>query len=232
MRNAALSKQFWFMAVVGAFLVASDAEAQLRSLRGGRMQRGARAAQQEEAADGEDEGRVKIERMPSPGKASMIRTPEFNVNVNGLQSPVSSRRREWALFEIKYSTSARWMDELTFTYHLLTKGKDDKGQLQFSYYTLAVRYQDIPKGDHMSCVALPPSQVERYGQPVALALEISGKSEVLAAEEKTSGMTLGKEWWKNSKIMDDPKLKRRNGLVDRSKTPFFLINSDDYEVVQ
>ena len=25
---------------------------------------------------------------------------------------------------------------------------------------------------------------------------------------------------------------RRNGLIDRSKTPFALINADDYEVVQ
>ena len=41
-----------------------------------------------------------------------------------------------------------------------------------------------------------------------------------------------KEWWKDSAVLDNPSVTRRNGLVDRSKTPFALINIDDYEVVQ
>ncbi len=55
---------------------------------------------------------------------------------------------------------------------------------------------------------------------------------VLASESPAGGMSLPKEWWKDSKVLDNPSVTRRTGLVDRSKTPFALINPDDYEVVQ
>ncbi len=222
------------LAVVGVFLAAGPAAAQQRRLsnlnnnnRGSSVNTNRGAAGDTAAA----EGSVKIERFPAPGKASMVRSPEFNVNANGLQPPLSARKREWALFEIKYSTSAKWMDELSFTYHVLTKGKDEKGADAFNYFTTTVRYVDIPKGEHMSAVALPPSTVERHGAPVALALEIVGDSNVLDSKSE-SAMSLPKEWWKDSKVMDDQRMHRRSGLVDRSKTPFALINPNDYEVVQ
>jgi len=182
------------------------------------------------AGAGASDERVRITRFPQPGKTSMVRTPNFNANVSGLQSSVTKRPREWALFEIKYSTGQKWTDELMFTYHVITKGKDDNGKDVYSYYTLTVRYIDIPKGEHMSCVALPPSLVERYGEPVSLALEIVGKDgTVLDSKQEGEG---SKEWWKDSRVLDQPNIKRRQGLVDRSKTPFALINADDYEVVQ
>ncbi|MBP5227567.1 MAG: hypothetical protein J6336_09300 [Kiritimatiellae bacterium] len=226
-----LRKGFVFF-VLGAVVAAGASYAQVRPLRGGQPA-AARGTARGAAANAADaDGKVKIERFPAPGKAAMIRTPEFNVNVSGLQPALSSKKREWALFEIKYSTAAKWTDELAFTYHVLTSGKDDKGKASFSYFTTTVRYIDIPKGDHMSCVALPPSLVERYGTPVALALEIVGKNDLLESRSETSGITLGKEWWKDSKVMDNPQLTRRNGLLDRSKTPFALINPNDYEVIQ
>jgi hypothetical protein len=185
------------------------------------------------------EDQVKITRFPPPGKTAMIRTPEFNYSVNNIQPRVSRKQREWALFEVKYETSSKWTDELKFDYHVMTKGKSEDGKDAYSYYTTNVRYIDIPKGDHMSCVALPPSLVERFGEPIALALEITGKDgAVLASEMLSTGIQLPKEWWRDSGVMDkrdaagNPFLTRRTGLVDRSKTPFALINPDDYEVVQ
>lgn len=205
------------------------AQSGLRPLSGGRGSRtfSRKTAGSEAAGDSKTE--VRIERFPAPGKAAMVRSPEYQVNVSGLQPQLSSRKREWALFEIKYSTGARWTDELAFTYHVMTRGKDDKGKEAFSYFTTTVRYMDIPKGPHMSCVALPPSLVERYGQPIALALEIAGRNDVLASQSEGS---LREGWWKDNKIMDDKRVTRRNGLLDRSKTPFALINVNDYEVVQ
>jgi len=186
-----------------------------------------------------DEETVKISRFPPPGKTAMVKTPEFSFSVNNIQPKVNRKQREWALFEVKYETSAKWTDELTFVYHVMTKGRDEQNKELFSYYTTTVRYIDIPKGDHMSCVALPPSLVERYGEPIAVALEITGKDgSVLASEALASGIQLPKEWWRDSNVMDkrdaagNPFLVRRNGLVDRLKTPFALINPDDYEVVQ
>ena len=48
-------------------------------------------------------------------------------------------------------------------------------------------------------------------------------------------------WWENDKFMNwqkkikgamEPMLERRQGLIDRSKTPFWLVNHADYELVQ
>ena len=192
------------------------------------------------AAGAASEGQVKITRFPPPGKTAMVRTPEFNFSVNNTQPRVNRKQREWALFEIRYETSAKWMDELKFDFHVMTKGKAEDGKADaYSYYTASVRYIDIPKGEHMSCVALPPSLVERYGEPIALALEVTGKEgTVLASEALATGIQLPKEWWRDSTVMDKrdaagaPFLVRRTGLLERSKTPFALINPDDYEVVQ
>jgi hypothetical protein len=175
---------------------------------------------------------VKIERMPPPNKTSVIRTPEFDYNVQNTMPKVSRKPREWALFEIKYSTTAKWTDELTFNYHVMTKGEDEERNEIYNYYTTVVRYIDIPKGEHMSCVAIPPSQVERYGEPVAVALEIVNKDGEICDSKTEINIKLPEEWWKNSTVLDNPKVKRRVGMIDRSKTPFALINIDDYEVVQ
>jgi hypothetical protein len=190
-------------------------------------------------AKGEKEDQVRITRFPPPGKTAIVKTPEFNFSVNNAQPRVSRKQREWALLEVKYETASKWTDELKFDYHVMTKGRNDEGKDAYSYYTASVRYIDIPKGDHMSCVALPPSLVERYGEPIALALEVTGKDgTVLASEALATGIQLPKEWWRDSSVMDkrdaagNPFLIRRSGLLERSKTPFALINPDDYEVVQ
>lgn len=181
----------------------------------------------------EKEAKVTIRRMPPPGKTAMVRTPEFSYNVQNTMPKTSKKPREWALFEVKYETDAKWLDELTFNYYVMTKCRNDEGKDAFSFYTATIRYIDVPKGEHMSCVAIPPSLVERYGEPVALALEVTGKDgAVLASESPAGGLTMPKEWWKDSKVLDNPSVTRRNGLVDRSKTPFALVNVDDYEVVQ
>lgn len=236
MRKMSFGWQALAVLAVAGMVFAADAQttkkSSLKNLRGGTATAGTGGAGADEGGSVE-EGKVEINRFPTPGKAGMIKVPEFQANVAGMQSPIGGRKREWALFEVKYSTGAKWTDELAFTYHVLCKGRDEKTKAEaFSYYTATIRYADVPKGPHMSCAVLPPNLVERYGEPVAVALEIMGKSEVLASQHAESGMTLPKEWWKDSKVMDDKRLTRRNGLVDKSKTPFALINLNDYEVVQ
>lgn len=187
------------------------------------------------AGKGEKAERVSIKRMPPPNKTAMVRTPEYGVNTSTAMPKVCKKQREWALFEVKYETDAKWLDELTFVYHVMTKGKNDEGKDAFSYYTTTVRYVDIPKGEHMSCVAIPPSLVERYGEPVAIALEVTGKDGTVLDSQSQSLISFpSKEWWADTKVMDNQNVPvvRRNGMVDRSKTPFALINTDDYEVVQ
>jgi len=183
------------------------------------------------ATAGED--KVEIKRVPPPNKTAMVRTPEFSYNVQNTVPKVTKKPREWALFEVKYETTAKWTDELAFTYHVMCRGKTEEGKDGYSYYTTTVRYIDISKGEHMTCVAIPPSLIERYGEPVSLAIEVVGKEgKILDSKSETLIPFPSKEWWKDSKVLDNPTVTRRNGMVDRSKTPFALINPDDYEVVQ
>jgi len=175
---------------------------------------------------------VEIKRMPPPNKTAMARTPEYNYNVQTPSPKVNKRPREWALFEVKYETGAKWTDELVFDFYVMAKGKTDEGKEAFSFYTTKIRYVDIPRGEHMSCAAIAPSLVERYGEPVAVALEITGKDGKIMDSKSETIMPFPKEWWKDSKVLDNPTVTRRNGMVDRSKTPFALVNPDDYEVVQ
>ncbi|MFO7936812.1 MAG: hypothetical protein R6V06_04300 [Kiritimatiellia bacterium] len=209
-----------FVALALAF-TGFEAQAQVRRL-------GAARASSEK----KDENRIRIERLPPPNKTAVVRTPEYDVQVQNTMRKITRRPREWALFEVKYSTSAEWTDELTFNFYVMTRGENEEKKEIFNFYTTTTHYIDIPKGDHMSCAAIPPSQIERYGEPVAVALEIVDKNGEIADSKSETSMRFPDEWWKNSKVLDSPKVKRRAGMVDRSKTPFALINIDDYEVVQ
>jgi hypothetical protein len=221
-------------AVLAAVLVADPVFAQLKTGTGSRLSTTGQAKSGTTADKGDKkDDKVEIKRFPKPNKTSMVRTPEYSTSAVGGQAKISKRPREWALFEIHYATAAKWMDELSFTYHVMTKGKDEEGKEAYSYYTLTLRYVNIPKGDHMSSVALPPSMVERYGEPISLALEIVGKDGTVLASQSESIINYPtKEWWKDPNVLDKPQVSRRTGgLLDRSKTPFALINADDYEVV-
>ena len=158
---------------------------------------------------------------------------------------------QWIVLETKYTTMAKWQDELTFNWHVLldaskAKEKDPKNlPAQYSYYNTQVRYVDIKKGSHMASVCLPPSVLERFGEPCTISLIITNKEgdELAFHTENMSGDVnqAGEKWWENDKFMNwqkkikgemKPMLERRQGLVDRSKTPFWLVNNADYELVQ
>ena len=91
---------------------------------------------------------------------------------------------------------------------------------------------------------LPPSVLERFGEPAAVAVVITNKEgDILDGQnegaETVVGKKLAEKWWENSdQVMSakdgkgTPLIARRQGLLDRSKTIFALVNPDDYEMVQ
>ena len=202
---------------------------------------------------------VQIDTPARPGGTCLIGAPNFQCQVGGqLMGPVGGKPRKWIVLEMKYTTQAKWQDELTFHWHVLldsksAKEKDPKNPVApFSYYTLDVRYVDIKQGSHAASVCLPPSVAERYGEPCTVTVQITNKEgdqlalhtenqfgQLAAAEKETEG-----KWWEFDKMMNQwtytdkatgekrPNIARRQGLVDRSKTPFALIHSSDYELVQ
>ena len=114
------------------------------------------------------------------------------------------------------------------------------------------RYVNIPEGDHRSCACLPPSFIERYGEPIVITCEIvTSAGKLLDGETVLSNIgkpfISGKftdetkekaEWWNVDSIINskdkagEPLIEVRQGLVDRSKTPFWLVNNADYEAIQ
>lgn len=172
-----------------------------------------------------------IKRFPKPGRALTVRSPEYNTTIG--RSASNRKPREWALYETIYETTPEWMDTLDFAYTIMTERRTPDGKKEFGLFQVAVRYLDVAKGEHTSCVVLPPQAVVRFGEPVAIAVEITQDGKPLATKSEIKMDGLPEDWWKNARVLDNPGVIRREGyLVDRSKTPFALINIDDYEVVK
>lgn len=208
------------------------------------------AASAAEMAAAEKEGRVMIDQFPKTGKASTFNAPALDGA--SYIGKCYNKPRKWIVLETKYTTYAKWQDQLTFTWHVLletksaTENKGNKEKLpQYSYFTTSVTYQNIPQGSHAASVCLPPSYLERFGEPKAIGLVVANKEGVVLAgdcESEIKGIpthpkSLDEAFWSDQKVMNatdangEPMIERRQGLVDRSKTIWALVNPNDYEAV-
>ena len=198
-------------------------------------------------AQGKD-ARVAITRKASLGSACLQSSPM--ANGTSYLGKVFKKPRQWIVPELEYQTAADWQDELTVTWHILLDSKNAKQRdkpakdkepvPQYSYYTVAVRYLNVPKGSHAASCVLPPSVLERYGEPAVISVRITNKEgdTLDGQDEGASNLKMPDEWWSNDQVFSakdkkgTPLIARRTGLLDRSKTIFALINPDDYEMVQ
>lgn len=181
-------------------------------------------------------GVVRIRHMTKIGRASVVqRTPEYTTTA----SRTARKPREWAVFDVPYDTLPEWIDELVFTFSVLSQHRTVEGKTEYSFYQTTVRYTDIARGEHLGCAVLSPAALLRYGDPVALAVEIAAPDGTLLTSD-TSVMPaanlppeLQKDWWKNPKVTDNANVVKRAGyLMDRAKSPFAFVNVDDYEAVK
>ena len=199
------------------------------------------------------EANVKIDLFPKLGRAATLNAPAFSGESS--IGNVFNKQRKWIVLEAKYTTYDRVVDQLTFTWHVLLDTKTatvkDKDILAkrapYSYFTQRVTYANIPKGSHAASVCLHPSYYEQYGEPKAVGLVITdSKGNVLAGDCESEiqkiqshPKSLDDAFWNKSDIMNakanadgDPMIERRQGLQDRSKTVWALVNPNDYELVQ
>lgn len=191
------------------------------------QQRPAAPAQPSAAASG-----VRIRKMPKPGKALLQRTPEYQNNVARALSG-SRPRRDWAVIDVIYDTAPEWVDELTFSFFALAEGRNDQGQKEFSLYRGQATYVDIRRGEHVATMIISPVAVERYGDIVAVAVEVAVGGKVVAEGTEVAISGVPQDWWRNSRVIDSPTVIKRDAyMTERSKTPFALANIDDYEVVK
>ena len=168
-------------------------------------------------------------------------------NINGL-AQYFKKPRQWIVLTTKYTTygtdMSKFLDQLTFNWHVVldtktaTENKGNREKLPpYSYFTTTVAYFNIPAGQHGASVCLPPSYLERYGEPKAVGLEISNeKGDILGVGcwSDMKPIKAGTKFWEDEKFQnamggEEPAIVRRQGLVDRSKTIWALVNPNDYE---
>ena len=189
------------------------------------------------------EAKVLIDQNPKLGQNCCLGAPALQGA--SMVGQCYTKPRRWIVPELKYTTFAKLMEQLTFTWHVLldTKSaKENKGNRMgfapYSYFSTSVTYYNIPQGSHAASVCLPPSYLEFYGEPKAIGYTISNQNgDVLAGDcvSEIKGIEAHKMFWDNPKIMDasgadgKPMIQRRQGLLDRSKTIWALVNPNDYE---
>jgi len=191
--------------------------------------------------------KILIDQMPRTGKGCIMGAP--SLAGASMIGQCYKKPRQWIVAETKYTTygteKSRFLDQLTFTWHVLLETKsatENKGNKEgfspYSYFTTAVTYYNIPQGSHASSVVLPPSYLERYGEPKAIGFVITNENgDELGGGtvSEIKGIANNTKFWDDQKVMNapgadgKPMIERRQGLLDRSKTIWALVNPNDYE---
>ena len=189
------------------------------------------------------EAKVLVDQMPKAGHNCCLMAP--SLQGASMIGQCYQKPRWWIVIETKYTTYAKFLDQLTFNWHVLLEtksAKENKGNRMglppYSYFNCTTTYFNIPQGSHAACVCLPPSYYELYGEPKAIGFTISNQNgDILGGGtvSEVKGIKNDTKFWEDDKIMNatgpdgKPMVERRQGLVDRSKTIWALVNPNDYE---
>ena len=172
---------------------------------------------------------VKLGDMPKLGKQHLFVTAP-KLEMRSEMRSTRTKPRDWAFMAFDYETSPKWIDDLAVTYYVLAQGFNDDGEKEFNFFTTTVHYTDIAKGKHRAAVVLPPQAIERYGSPIAFAVEVADDgNEPLSKSVEGTGVPAD---WRTNEKFTEKYINREGYLVDRSKTPFQFVNPDDYEAVR
>ena len=205
--------------------------------------RGAAADDETEAVGGKS---LKIDQYPRLGQASCLMAPGVP-GASAFGPAWKGKPRRWIVLESQYSTLERCVEQLTFTWHVVLEtksatSKDKEGQKKlapYSYFTQTVTYYNIPRGTHAASVCLHPSYLEQYGEPKAVGLVVTDANGTELAGNSFSEIKpikAGTKFWDEPNVMDAKQpngenyITRRQGLLDRSKTIWALVNPNDYEL--
>lgn len=189
------------------------------------------------------EAKIIVDQMPKTGKQSCLGAP--GIQGASMIGQCYTKPRRWIVIETKYTTFAKFLEQLTFNWHVLLETKsatENKGNRiglsPYSYFNTTVTYFNIPQGSHAACVCLPPSYLELYGEPKAIGFTISNQNgDILGGGtvSEVKGIKPDTQFWEDQTVMNattadgKPMIERRQGLVDRSKTIWALVNPNDYE---
>lgn len=154
-------------------------------------------------------------------EAQPVGTPVFEVK-GPSQQPA---RGKWLHVFAEYDTEPEWIDELTFTVYVGFKGRTKEAP-PLSVFKGEVTQVHIAAGKrHIVDMYVHPRLIERYGEPGPVAIEVKQKDgRVLGTSGKPEPT---QPWWNNPQytIVSD-------GLLNRSQTPFALIDIESQELIK
>ena len=148
---------------------------------GGRKGVQAMAGSEDGPQTGGKEAKIIVDQMPKTGQSCCLGAP--GIQGASMIGVCYQKPRRWIVIETKYTTFARFLDQLTFNWHVLLETKSAKenkgnrmGLAPYSYFNCTTTYFNIPQGSHAACVCLPPSYYELYGEPKVIGFTISNQN--------------------------------------------------------
>ena len=168
---------------------------------------------------------LRIRKVTELGRDMFQRAPSM-----GNRSP---KQKDWGVLDVTFDSAPEWIDEMTVTFTVMLQNKKAKqGEPAFSLLTLTSEYRDIAQGrDRKAGVVILPVAMERHGQPIGIGVQFFRDGELIAESGVGAESLSSKEkWWGNKQITDHPTVRKRDGyLIERSKSPFALVDIDSYE---
>ena len=168
---------------------------------------------------------LRIRKVTELGRDMFQRAPSM-----GNRSP---KQKDWGVLDVTFDSAPEWIDEMTVTFTVMLQNKKAKqGEPAFSLLTLTSEYRDIAQGrDRKAGVVVLPVAMERHGQPIGIGVQFFRDGELIAESGVGAESLSSKEkWWGNKQITDHPTVRKRDGyLIERSKSPFALVDIDSYE---
>lgn len=194
-------------------------------------------AQTRRPARKQDGDRSENLRINEITQSAQVRAPEYNIR--NVDTARKARAPDWGRVRVVYDSKPEWMHALSCRYYvlMLTNAKD--AETPYSLIEGDVSYTDVRQGtDHMSEMFLHPRTIEKLGDIVAVAVEISYGAETVKKSEVSNKSQLeprlaAGEWWKSDEIRKSEKVTLRAGLLlNRMETPFAYVNYWDYETIR
>ena len=175
----------------------------------------------------------------NPGDVKILKLTDFNdyrQKAKSITGKTSQKSRIWGVFDVTFQTTPAWIDSMTITYTvILLNPKPDakKNEKPMTLMQTTVEYADVAQDrEHKAGAVVLPAALLRLGEPLGFAVSISvGGKEVASQGVGKGPLQSHKEWWKDSAILDHPNVQRRDAyMMDRMKSPFQLVDPDDYEL--
>lgn len=168
-----------------------------------------------------------LRAQPAPAKlpisvkkidGARVETPAYSVK--GFQA--TGKAKQWFRVFAEYDSEPDWIDELNFTFYVMVKGKT-RDVPAASLFKGEVTQIHIPAGNrHIVDMYIHPNVLARFGDVAQVAIEVRQGGRLLAQGGKPEPTAA---WWNNFAPVEGV-------LLDRSKTPFALVEIDEQEIIK